>query len=695
MSYGGRKVTADGRGQADFDALPKHVVDVLTKAKLNWLKNTEIVEILGKYQCFGFQVSGQAPFRPPSGSVFLFDRKTLRFFRKDGYRWRKKADGRTIREAHEKLKVENKDVLNCYYAQSEEADGLQRRCYWLLEGDGSIVLVHYLAGKQGSKHAVADDTTCSTEPAAQSCAVAREKACHVVAAESPFSAASLFPSKTCQSNAPQPQQPQLSHQLSQQPTSDVQAVPDSDNPQANSRDPRITMSKTATSMSPPPARHHCSPYTPPSPYQSSIVLCGKPLTPYKRTASAPTSTSQDYSLSLEEHPEQSPVKRTRSDSTQYVQRNLCGFVSPAQQHSGKSLSASHACFGGDQLVPELQRPTRRYQLGDDPSLCYWQGRHDAADFLPEVARQSLAQPLHASPAGAKRAQQASHDRAVPTMTCNPHSSPGQHASLPRHPSAGSPVLTVQQPSYTGQFPSQQILQPDSGTHLHMHRQLHSQQGQLHSQLGSYSQVHCKLECSSSSSPATYDRSRDPQQYFQSPQQLRGIFSQQPLTPDCRAVVPRRHFSFSSQGSSAPCSRADSPQPLQQAFQEFASGTLPAPRHSLTSLLVAQQQEGLLARKSNCLSPHATAPFETHHMLPSPSPITRLMQEVPVLVADPVGKQIEASSNPQAYSSWTQRMAPHLSPFEATVPHAIGCSAADLHPAANNEFEYLTTDDLPF
>lgn len=66
MSFGGRKVTADGRGQADFDALPKHVVDVLTKAKLNWLKNTEILEILRKYQRFGFQVSGQAPFRPPS-----------------------------------------------------------------------------------------------------------------------------------------------------------------------------------------------------------------------------------------------------------------------------------------------------------------------------------------------------------------------------------------------------------------------------------------------------------------------------------------------------------------------------------------------------------------------------------------------------------------------------------------------------
>ena len=77
----------------------------------------------------------------------MFDRKVLRFYRKDGYAWRKKADGRSIREAHEKLKVrvfplyvkdcwlradailsvqvENREVLNCYYAQSQEADSLQ------------------------------------------------------------------------------------------------------------------------------------------------------------------------------------------------------------------------------------------------------------------------------------------------------------------------------------------------------------------------------------------------------------------------------------------------------------------------------------------------------------------------------------------------------------------------------------------
>lgn len=39
------------------------------------------------------------------GSIFLFDRKVLRYFRKDGHSWRKKKDGKTVKEAHEKLKV--------------------------------------------------------------------------------------------------------------------------------------------------------------------------------------------------------------------------------------------------------------------------------------------------------------------------------------------------------------------------------------------------------------------------------------------------------------------------------------------------------------------------------------------------------------------------------------------------------------
>ncbi len=86
------------------------------------------------------------------GTVYLFDRRAVRFFRKDGHNWRKKADGKTVRETHEKLKVwhapgahslclqklrnskcysgaqvGNVDMLNCYYAHAEQDDGAQVR----------------------------------------------------------------------------------------------------------------------------------------------------------------------------------------------------------------------------------------------------------------------------------------------------------------------------------------------------------------------------------------------------------------------------------------------------------------------------------------------------------------------------------------------------------------------------------------
>ncbi|KAK7399555.1 hypothetical protein VNO78_10740 [Psophocarpus tetragonolobus] len=84
---------------------------------------------------------------PPSqlgGSLFLFDRKVLRYFRKDGHNWRKKKDGKTVREAHERLKAGSVDVLHCYYAHGEENENFQRRTYWMLEEELShIVFVHY------------------------------------------------------------------------------------------------------------------------------------------------------------------------------------------------------------------------------------------------------------------------------------------------------------------------------------------------------------------------------------------------------------------------------------------------------------------------------------------------------------------------------------------------------------------------
>ncbi|XP_073274171.1 calmodulin-binding transcription activator 2 isoform X2 [Primulina huaijiensis] len=122
------------------------VQQILSEARHRWLRPAEICEILRCYE--KYKVSPQPPNKPVSGSVFLFDRKILRYFRKDGHNWRKKNDGKTIKEAHEKLKVGSVDMLHCYYAHGEDNENFQRRSYWLLEQDlMHVVFVHYLEVK--------------------------------------------------------------------------------------------------------------------------------------------------------------------------------------------------------------------------------------------------------------------------------------------------------------------------------------------------------------------------------------------------------------------------------------------------------------------------------------------------------------------------------------------------------------------
>ncbi|VVB17973.1 unnamed protein product [Arabis nemorensis] len=122
------------------------IEQLLSEAQHRWLRPAEICEILRNHQ--KFHIASEPPNRPPSGSLFLFDRKVLRYFRKDGHNWRKKKDGKTVKEAHEKLKVGSIDVLHCYYAHGEDNENFQRRCYWMLEQDlMHIVFVHYLEVK--------------------------------------------------------------------------------------------------------------------------------------------------------------------------------------------------------------------------------------------------------------------------------------------------------------------------------------------------------------------------------------------------------------------------------------------------------------------------------------------------------------------------------------------------------------------
>lgn len=119
-----------------------NITDLVREAHVRWLKPGEVLFILQNYE--DNQLTHEPPQKPPSGSLFLFNKRVLRFFRKDGHNWRRKKDGRTVGEAHERLKVGNVEALNCYYAHGELNPNFQRRSYWMLEqGMDHIVLVHY------------------------------------------------------------------------------------------------------------------------------------------------------------------------------------------------------------------------------------------------------------------------------------------------------------------------------------------------------------------------------------------------------------------------------------------------------------------------------------------------------------------------------------------------------------------------
>eukprot|EP00252_Welwitschia_mirabilis_P011035 TRINITY_DN2481_c0_g1_i1.p1 TRINITY_DN2481_c0_g1~~TRINITY_DN2481_c0_g1_i1.p1 ORF type:complete len:943 (+),score=220.16 TRINITY_DN2481_c0_g1_i1:240-3068(+) len=112
------------------------------EAAHRWLRPNEIYAILCNYE--HFHVNVKPVDMPASGTLLLFDRKALRNFRKDGHSWQKKKDGKTVKEAHEHLKVGNEERIHVYYARGEDNPKFVRRSYWLLNrAYEHIVLVHY------------------------------------------------------------------------------------------------------------------------------------------------------------------------------------------------------------------------------------------------------------------------------------------------------------------------------------------------------------------------------------------------------------------------------------------------------------------------------------------------------------------------------------------------------------------------
>ncbi|XP_055021903.1 calmodulin-binding transcription activator 1 [Boleophthalmus pectinirostris] len=154
--------------------LPKKLLECLPKCtslpkeRHRWNTNEEIAAYLITFEKHEEWLTTSPKTRPQNGSMILYNRKKVKY-RKDGYCWKKRKDGKTTREDHMKLKVQgvetadpesfqstgdgqlNKAVLaggaestvtvdsnasKCLYGcyvHSSIIPTFHRRCYWLLQ----------------------------------------------------------------------------------------------------------------------------------------------------------------------------------------------------------------------------------------------------------------------------------------------------------------------------------------------------------------------------------------------------------------------------------------------------------------------------------------------------------------------------------------------------------------------------------
>ncbi|KAM9444680.1 calmodulin-binding transcription activator 2 [Clarias gariepinus] len=123
-----------------LECLPR--TNTLPKERLRWNTNEEIASYLISFDRHEEWLSCTLKTRPQNGSIILYNRKKVQY-RKDGYCWKKRKDGKTTREDHMKLKVQGTECLYGCYVHSSIVPTFHRRCYWLLQNP-DIVLVHYL-----------------------------------------------------------------------------------------------------------------------------------------------------------------------------------------------------------------------------------------------------------------------------------------------------------------------------------------------------------------------------------------------------------------------------------------------------------------------------------------------------------------------------------------------------------------------
>ncbi|KAJ1453990.1 CG-1 domain-containing protein [Pelagophyceae sp. CCMP2097] len=120
-------------------------------AQWRWLRPEEVFDVLTHHQILGCTVSLAPPDRPPSGAIFLYDRRRTKRFRRDGHSWALRKSAGRIREDHVKLRVNGQHRVSAAHAHGADAQTFHRRTYLLLPADATeaaddaaaLALVHY------------------------------------------------------------------------------------------------------------------------------------------------------------------------------------------------------------------------------------------------------------------------------------------------------------------------------------------------------------------------------------------------------------------------------------------------------------------------------------------------------------------------------------------------------------------------
>ncbi|XP_057702975.1 calmodulin-binding transcription activator 1-like isoform X2 [Corythoichthys intestinalis] len=111
-----------------LECLPK--CSSLPKERHRWNTNEEIAAYLITFEKHDEWLTTSPKTRPQNGSMILYNRKKVKY-RKDGYCWKKRKDGKTTREDHMKLKVqgvENPDIVLVHYLNVPAVDDSGKPC---------------------------------------------------------------------------------------------------------------------------------------------------------------------------------------------------------------------------------------------------------------------------------------------------------------------------------------------------------------------------------------------------------------------------------------------------------------------------------------------------------------------------------------------------------------------------------------